>query len=1431
MYLIFDTETTGLPNNWKAPLTDFDNWPRLVQLAWQLHDIKGNLIEKNNLIIKPDNFEIPYNSTKIHGITNEIAHKKGLNIDDVLEQFIQTLVKTNILVGHNIEFDNNIVGCEFLRKNLPNYLQSKPTLDTKIVSTQFCEIPGGRGGGFKWPSLSELHFKLFESDFDGAHDASFDVDATARCFFELIKREVVPHSNIGMDFNTFNDFKSNSKSFFPEKKLIIKKQQEDSTEIISNAGKHVNQISSDIKFSHLHLHSKFSILQATCELDDIIDKAIDYKMPALALTDYSNMFGSFNFVNKVLNHEINKNLDLDNLRLKPIIGCEFNICIDSKNKSNRDNGYKLPILAKNYEGYLNLSKLSSYSYQNGFYYVPRIDKNILIENKKNLIVLSGSLSGPISQILLEKGESEARKEVQWWQSNFKDDFYLEINKHGVADEEFVNSHIISFSKEFQIKLIATNNVFYSKSEDATAHDILLCVKDGELKQTPIGKGRGYRYGMENDQYYFKSSHEMLNIFCEIPDAISNTNEVVNKIDAYKLKREVNLPSFNVPQPFTESGDLNDLESQNKYLKHICFEGAKKRYVDITQDIEERINFELKVIERSGYPGYFLIVQDFINKAREIGVSVGPGRGSAAGSVVAYCTGITDIDPIQYDLLFERFLNPDRISLPDIDIDFDDEGRNKIIDWVVSKYGHENVAQIVTYGKMAAKSSIRDTARVLNLPLNEADRIAKLVPDLTSLKEIFSLEKDELKKRFTADQLKNVNELISISKADDLASITINNAIKVEGSLRNIGTHACGIIITSDNLVETIPVLTSKDSDLLVTQYDNSAVENAGLLKMDFLGLKNLTIIKDCLKIIKHLHQKEIDIRNIELNDSLTFEIFKDGNTTGIFQFSSDGMRSHLKNLKPDKFDDLIAMNALYRPGPMEYIPNFIKRKHGKEEISYDLPEMEDFLSQTYGITVYQEQVMLLSQKLANFTRGEADSLRKGMGKKIKSVIDELKPKFVDGCKKNGYDETIVEKIWSDWEKFASYAFNKSHSTCYALIAYQTAYLKAHYPAELMASILANHMRDIKDITLYMEECKKMKIKVLCPDINESFYKFAVNKKSEIRFGLGAIKGVGESAVNSIVEERKQNGVYKNFSDFVKRVDLRSCNKRTIESLVLSGGFDSFEIDRSRYFHTEDGQSYIEKMIKFGNKIQQNKSSTQIDIFGGAQEIELESPKAPICEKWKTMEFLSKEKEVVGIYLSAHPLDDFIFESSNFSNSTIRDIKLLEKNKSRDLFFSCVIVDVEHRESKNGKKYAVVQVEDYTDSHKLYFFGEDYTNYFSFLNIGWAVLISGKIKKKFYNDEFEFKISNIKLLSEIVDSEVRNLRISVDIKDITKTLVEEIDSIINERKGKHTVTFNLIDKQNNYNVNLFSRKARVSLDRDFFKNISNINALSLEIKSE
>ncbi|MCF6280095.1 MAG: DNA polymerase III subunit alpha, partial [Flavobacteriaceae bacterium] len=1127
----------------------------------------------------------------------------------------------------------------------------------------------------------------------------------------------------------------------------------------------------------------------------------------------------FLFVKEVLNY----NKEAEN-PIKPIVGCEFNVCENHLDKKSKDNGYQIVLLAKNKKGYHNLAKMSSIAYIDGFYYVPRIDKEIVKKYKEDIIVLSGNINGEVPNKILNIGESQAEEALLWWKEEFGDDFYLELNDHQQENEQHINSVLIQFSKKHNVKLIATNNTFYIDKKDSSSHDILLCVKDGEKVATPKGRGRGFRYGLPNEEYYFKSQDEMKRLFQHIPESITNIQEIVDKVEIYKLAREVLLPKFDIPKEFISEEDKKDggKRGENAYLKHITFKGSKKRYPEITDEIKERINFELMIIENTGYPGYFLIVEDFINEARKMDVSVGPGRGSAAGSVVAYCLRITNIDPLKYNLLFERFLNPDRVSLPDIDIDFDDEGRQRVIDYVIDKYGSNQVAQIITYGTMAAKSSIRDTARVLDLPLPDADRIAKLIP-LIKLKNIFGTDEKSIAKvkGLRSEELENVNELIKLAESGGLVADTINQARNLEGSLRNTGTHACGVIITPEDITNLIPVATAKGTDMFVTQFDNSVVEDAGLLKMDFLGLKTLTLIKDTVKIVKAIHGKDLIPDDFPLDDKETYELFQRGETIGIFQYESAGMQKHLKALKPTEFADLIAMNALYRPGPMEYIPSFIDRKHGREEILYDLPDMEDYLKETYGITVYQEQVMLLSQKLAGFTKGEADMLRKAMGKKIFTLLEKLKPLFIKGGKKNNHPEDVLEKIWKDWEAFAAYAFNKSHSTCYAFIAYQTAYLKAHYPAEYMASVLSNNMNDIKQVSFFMEECKRAGIEVLGPDINESFYKFSVNKDGAIRFGMGAVKGVGAAAVKAIINERKENGNYKSIFDVTKRVDLRAANKKSFDGLILAGGFDSFEDTiRAQYFALDEkGLTFIEKAIRFGNKFQESKNSAQVSLFGEASDVQFDEPIIPQCEPWNVMEKLSKEKEVIGIYISGHPLDDYKTEIKYFCNGRLELLQNIDKLEGTELTFAGIISDVQHRISKNGKPWGMFTFEDYSDAYEFRLFSEDYLKFRHFLIPNTFLYIKTVMRRPWQNGDVRVYITVIQQLQDVLSKMAKKITIQLDLNSINTKKIDSINNVVKQYKGSHQLSFLVYDVEEKLKLNMPSRTYKVDISNELIEELN------------
>ncbi|MBF6641781.1 DNA polymerase III subunit alpha [Flavobacterium sp. J49] len=1426
MYLIFDTETTGLPRNWAAPISDTNNWPRCIQIAWQLHDALGNLIEHQDYLVKPEGFNIPYDAERIHGISTELAQEQGIPLAEVLEKFNTALAKAKFIVGQNVGFDVNIMGCEFYRLGVNSPMAAMPVLDTCTeVTADLLKLPGGRGGRYKLPTLTELHGYLFGVPFAEAHNATADVEATTRCFLELIRREVFTKEELDVPADYFREFGENNPK---EIQLIglkhinlkqaseeIRKQFQQQEAVVEpiDQEEQIHHDVTDVEFVHLHNHTQFSVLQSTISVKDLVNAAVQNKMPAVAMTDHANLMGAFHFVRDILYH--NKSAQAKNKQaeengetptetiVKPIVGCEFYVCDDLKDKSRKDNGYQIVFLAKTKKGYHNLAKLSSIAYTEGFYYVPRIDRKAIQQYKEDIIVLSGNLYGEIPSKVLNIGENQAEEALIWWKQEFGEDFYIELMRHNQEDENRVNVSLISLAKKHQVKTVATNNVFYINKEDANAHDILLCVRDGEKQSTPIGRGRGYRYGLNNKEYYFKSGEEMKKLFHDLPEAIVTTEEIVNKIEIYDLSREVLLPKFDIPEEFLVPEDEADggKRGENKYLAYLTFEGAKKRYGEITPEIQERLDFELKTIENTGYPGYFLIVQDFIAAARRMDVSVGPGRGSAAGSVVAYCLGITNIDPLLYDLLFERFLNPDRVSMPDIDIDFDDEGRSRVMDYVINKYGSKQVAQIITYGTMAAKSSVRDTARVLDLPLFEADKIAKLIPMTMNLAKIFTLDNDKLKAALRAEEYDKVKELIELANADDLGGETIQQAKTLEGNLRNTGIHACGVIITPSDITNFVPVATAKDSDLYVTQFDNSVVESAGLLKMDFLGLKTLTLIKDTVKLVKYRTGIELDPDAFPIDDVKTYELFQRGETVGIFQYESPGMQKYLKDLKPTVFGDLIAMNALYRPGPLEYIPSFVRRKNGEEPITYDLEANEEYLKETYGITVYQEQVMLLSQKLANFSKGDADVLRKAMGKKQKDVLDKMKSKFIEQAVANGHAEDKLEKIWKDWEAFAQYAFNKSHSTCYAWIAYQTAYLKAHYPAEYMAAVLSNNMNDIKQVSFFMEECKRMGLQVLGPDVNESFYKFTVNENYAVRFGMGAIKGVGMGAVETIVNNRKE-GKYKSIFDLAKRIDLRAANKKAFENLALAGGFDCFsDTHRAQYFHTDgDNITFYEKAIRYGAKFQENENSSQVSLFGDASDVQIAEPTVPPCEDWSTMEKLAKEKEVVGIYISGHPLDDFRFEMKYFCSSKLEHLKNLNSYVGKTLTFAGIVTNVQYKTAKNGKDWAMFTLEGYDESHDFRIFDEEYLKFRHFLVNNQFVYFKVTVKDGWVNRETgkksepRIQFADVKQLQDVLPQFAKKLSIQMDINDLHQNAIQQLNQIFSSNKGDNTVTFEIIEQE-------------------------------------
>ena len=1186
-------------------------------------------------------------------------------------------------------------------------------------------------------------------------------------------------------------------------------------------------------FSHLHVHTQFSLLDGAASIKNLYQKAIDDKMPALAISDHGNMFGAFEFVKEAYKH---RNED-KTLKVKPIVGCEFYITTDRTRKTfskeEKDPRNHQILLAKNDIGYKNLVKLTSLGYIEGMYSkYPRIDKQLIHKYHEGLIATTCCLGALVPQTILKKGEEEGENEFKWWLNIFQEDFYIELQRHGIPDQDKVNLVLIKFAKKYNVKIIASNDSHYVDQKDSNAHDILLCINTGEKQSTPKWSEvsdddvqvKNRRFAFPNDQFYLKTAAEMTKVFEDIPEAIDNTNEIVSKVELLDLKRDILLPHFVVPANFT---------SQDEYLSHLTWSGAKERYKIFTPETEERINFELGVIKEMGFAGYFLIVSDFIVAGKEMGVFVGPGRGSAAGSVVAYCIGITNIDPIKYNLLFERFLNPERKSMPDIDTDFDDEGRQKVIDYVVQKYGKSQVAQIITYGTMAAKSSIADVSRVMDLPLAESRALSKLVPEKPgiNLKRLLHApfttkeSKDgtkslEEKEQLQPEDIENVKKLREIYKGSDLHSTILHEAEILEGSVRNTGIHASAIIIAPKDLTDLLPVASSKESELWLTQIEGGSIEEAGVIKMDFLGLKTLSILKTALSLIKQLHDVSIAIDDIPLDDELTYKLYQQGDTNATFQFESVGMQKYLRELKPDKFADLIAMNALYRPGPIAYIPEYIDRKLGKKQVEYDLPDMEEYLKETYGITVYQEQVMLLSQKLAGFSKGDADILRKAMGKKQLAVLDKMKVQFVNGATAKGHAKDKLEKIWTDWEAFAQYAFNKSHSTCYAFVAYQTAYLKAHYPSEYMAAVL-NHAGSIDKITFFMEECKRMGLTVLGPDINESQNGFAVNQKGEIRFGFSGLKGVGENAIENIIEERTKHGHFTSAFDLAKRVNQRAANKKSLESLIYSGAFDCFkDITRAQYFYAAPGDNQgLEKILKFGSVFQFQNASVSNTLFGDLQMPDIVPPKLAVCEPWPLAEQLDFEKEVTGMYMSGHPLDNFKFEMKHYNISKLADYNEFKaavnthSNPGRQFRLAGLVVDAQQRLTKTGKNFAILSIEDYSGKSEFMLWSEDYVKYINYLEKGLIVLIEGGFKTRYNSEQYEFKLSKIHLLETVKPALTKQVIVEVQPQFISAQFVNFIENNVKEHPGKTSLKFNIVDIRNNYKVGMYSLESGFTMNDD------------------
>ena len=1240
-------------------------------------------------------------------------------------------------------------------------------------------------------------------------------------------------------------------------------------------------------FVHLHVHTHYSILDGQSKVPYLVDKAIKNGMRGMALTDHGVMYGIKELADYCAS--VNKKRKAEGLEpFKPIFGCEMYVAHHHKEDRNKEagdgSGYHLIVLAKNYQGYKNLTQLVSRSWVDGYYYRPRTDRDDLAKYHEGLIVCSACLGGEIPQKIMKGDISAAREAVEWYHHLFGDDFYLELQRHEVTDptlranrevfpwQQKVNQVLQDFSKEYGIKLICTNDCHFEDKETAEAHDHLLCLSTGKDLDDPTRM-------VYTKQEWFKTREEMNVVFSDMPEVLRNTTEILDKVEFYSIDHGPIMPCFPIPESFgteeqwrkkfteeelfheftsDENGEnpmpadkakdvierlggydkIYRIKFEADYLAKLAYDGARKCYGDpVPENVKEHINFEVHVMKTMGFPGYFLIVQDFISAAREeLGVWVGPGRGSAAGSVVAYCLGITKIDPLKYDLLFERFLNPDRVNLPDIDTDFDDDGRGKVLRWVMDKYGVENCAHIITYSSMAMRNSIADVARVEKLPLERANALKKAIPE-----RLPDGPDGKARKMNLNNAVACVPELREAEVSADIRERnTIKYAKMLEGTVRGTGIHACGFIISRDPISNWVPISTADDPDFpelkcAVTQYDGHVIESTGLIKMDFLGLKTLSELKEACKVVKQTVGVDIDIENIPIDDELTYKLYQEGRTTGTFQFESPGMQNNLKKLHPTVFEDLIAMNALYRPGPMDYIPEFIRRKHDPSLVTYDIPCMEKYLKDTYGITVYQEQVMLLSRQLANFTRGQSDALRKAMGKKKKDIVDQMKPLFIAGGEKNGHDAKILEKIWSDWEKFASYAFNKSHATCYSWVAYQTAYLKAHYPAEYMAALMTRRFSDIGEITKLMEECKSMGIPTLGPDVNESYVEFGVNKKGEIRFGLSAIKGMGSAAAEAIVKERQANGPYKDIYDFVERVNLRDVNRKALESLALSGGFDCFSLIREQYFAANNkGDVFLDILIRFGQQYQMDKSSAANSLFGEMQaDIAIVVPPVPQAEAWSSIEKLYKEKELVGIYLSAHPLDDYSLILNKMCNTTcaeVGDRDLREQLASReDITFGGIVTKVTQRFSKRGEPFGVVTIEDFNGLGELALFGEEWGRWNGRLTEGCSVFVTAKCSKKYQNSQYySLTISNIEYLQTVKDNRIERFTISINSDVINDVTVDDILSMITDTEGRTKLYINLHDEQSGANILLFARSLGIEVKKNLVDYITETQGMSYTV---
>ncbi len=1488
MFLVFDTETTGLTRK-DLPESHPEHWPRMVQLAWQLHDEWGQIIDRGDLIIRPDGFDIPFNAQQVHGISTELARAEGVPLEEALTRFEEALEKTSYLVGHNLGFDLGVVGAEMQRaghEKAYHRLDALPVLDTMTEHT--AELVGiRRKAGFKLPKLGELYAFLFGEDFAEAHNAAADVEATARAFFELVRQGVINPDTFGRDDEFLKAFAERYPDVFPPFGLTHRSLKQASQQLEDEkshtAGQKETTTGHWDNFAHLHVYSQYSLLESTVKFNELVNAVAQAGMPAVAMTDKGNMMGAFEFWKAV--DKYNKALDESGNKIKPVIGVELLVCNNHRERNPDDKGYPVILLAKNKTGYHNLVKLGSIANTDGYYYNPRVDKDLLRQYREGLIAISGGVSGEIAHFILNVGQAQAEEKLQEWLDIFGEDFYLEVLRHNLDTEEALNKSLRRLADQYNVKLVAGNEVYYLKPEDATVQEVLLCIRDGKKLHQPVGRGRDHRYALPNKEFYLKTPaqmHELLGR--DFPDAIDNIREILDKVEPYSLAHPIVMPVFEVPEEFAVEGDTLSNEAQKKYLRHLVWEGARRRWgEELDERTRQRLEYELSVIEDMGFTGYFLIVWDVINKAREMGIVVGAGRGSAAGSAVSYTLGITNVDPIKYDLLFERFLNPQRRTMPDIDMDFDDVGRNKIVQYAVDKYGRDNVAHIITYGYIKDKSAIRDTFRVLDLPLSDANRLSKLAD--ISLKDLLHTPIEELRARgLRGETLENAKKFKEIIENNEKLRQGVEIASTVEGAIRNRSLHACGYIIAPEPIVNLIPVTKLNKTDLLVTQFDAKVVESAGLLKMDFLAIRTLTIVKDTLELIKQRHGVTIDLDTLGFDDPKTYKLLQDGQTIGVFQLESPGMRKNLKALKPTNFEDIVAMVALYRPGPMEKIPSYIRRKHGLEEVSYDLPEMEEYLKSTYGITIYQEQVMLLSQKLADFTGAEADDLRKAMGKKKKAELDKMYPKFIENAKAKGFPVKVLEKIWKDWEAFASYAFNRSHAVSYAVLAYHTAYLKANYPAEFFAASLSNNLGSINQVTKFIQDARQWNIRVLPPDVNESGLQFTVNAEGNIRFGLSAIKGVGVKAAESIIAEREKNGPYQNIYDFVERLDSRAVNARVMEALVLAGGLDGFGIDRAIYFcQDKKEQNFIKKLLHYGQKYRQNAQggATLFDDVGG---VELQKPKVPDCDPgWSNLDLLDRERDLVGFYISGHPLDQFLntlkfykgedsktvnailralnenrdvpldnsAEEENNSDETDDDVdidyeddELVIRHKEKDnenimtlakaktylnrhIKMFGIVKDKRELTTKEGREFGFVTLEDFDGSYELGVFGKTFLETRPYLEPKKMLAITAKISFNPRRQSYQLQLESVMPLYELLEKSFKALVFEFDELGLTSELVDQLSVLLTRHKGKKKVQIKIRSHTDGFSLKLDSG-LRVDITNKLIEELNNRGDVDFEL---